>query len=333
MLEKNTDINALKTADGKDSDKKQVFIIGSRRSGTTWTLWLLSNHPSMVGLQHTNLIDAFKKLNDWWLDEERIHNSIVSGKDEKIKANLKDFIEEKSFYSSCRQLLDMIFQQAFNEKKQASVVVESQPENVENLDLLMKLFPDAYYLHVIRDPRSVFGSWKSIATTWSSSDIFNTHPADFSDRWRSDISMGRSFSDKADHYMEIKYEDLKSDGVTALKRVYKWIGVDASTDIAQQALDACEMKKLRKKGNMPKGFFRKGSSEGWKSDLSAADVQAVEYLLKDIMDDFSYKRVNTGELSKPVALKLHSIKKQIKGWLRNTWVFALLRKFKKRLIG
>jgi len=294
---------------------------------------LLSNHQAMVELQHNNLIDAFKKLNSWWLDEERIHNSIVSGKDEKIKANLKDFIKENSFYSACRQLIDMIFQQAFNEKKQASVVVESQPENVENLDLLMKLFPDAYYLHVIRDPRSVFGSWKSIANTWSSSDIFNTHPADFSERWRSDIAKGKEFSEKASHYMEIKYEDLQRDGVAVLKQVYEWIGVDGSVDIAQQALDACEMKKLRKKANMPKGFFRKGSSEGWKSDLSAAEVLTVEYLLRDLMDVFSYERVNAGEIARPVALKLHMIKKQIKYGLRNTWAFNLLRKIKQRLVG
>ncbi len=316
-----------------DRPKKQVFIIGSRRSGTTWTLWLLSDHPSIVGIQHTNLIDAFKKINSWWLDEDEIHNSIVSGKDEKIKANLKDFITENDFYSSCQQLVSSIFNQSFNEKKQASIVVESQPENIDNLDLLMKLFPDAYYLHVIRDPRSVFGSWKSIVKTWSSEDVFRTHPVEFSERWRKEVLTGRKLSEHALNYMEIQYEEMKSNGESVLQGVYRWLGVEASDDLVRHALASCEMQKLRKKGNMPKGFFRKGMSDGWKSDLSEAEVQSVEYLLKDLMDELNYELVNKGDIPVPVIVKRYYMKKKLKQRIRQTLIFDLLRKVKQRLTG
>jgi len=316
-----------------DSRKKQVFIIGSRRSGTTWTLWLLSDHPSIVGIQHTNLIDAFKKINNWWLDDEKIHNSIVSGKDEKIKANLKDFMTESYFYGSCQKMISSIFNQSFNEKTQASIVVESQPENVDNLDLLMKLFPDAYYLHVIRDPRSVFGSWKSIVKTWSSEDVFHTHPVEFGERWKKDVLTGRALSETARHYMEIQYEELKTNGESVLKSVYSWLAVEDSDELVRHALESCEMQKLKKKGNMPKGFFRKGLSDGWKTDLTAAEIQSVEYLLKDLMDDLGYERVNQGDIARPAIVKRYYMKKQLKLRLRQTPVFNLLRKIKQRLIG
>ncbi|HED33655.1 MAG TPA: sulfotransferase [Gammaproteobacteria bacterium] len=318
---------------GAGTSKKQVFIIGSRRSGTTWTLWLLSDHPSIVGIQHTNLIDAFKKINSWWLDDEKIHNSIVSGKDEKIKANLKDFMTESDFYGSCHQMISSIFNQSFNEKAQASVVVESQPENVDNLDLLMKLFPDAYYLHVIRDPRSVFGSWKSIVKTWSSEDVFHTHPVEFAERWKKDVLKGRGLSEKARHYMEIQYEDMKSNGASVLKSVYNWLAVDDSDELVRHALESCEMQKLKKKGNMPKGFFRKGLSDGWKTDLTTAEVQSVEYQLKDLMDDLGYERVNKGDISEPAIVKHYYMKKSLKLRLKKTLIFNLLRKVKRRLTG
>ena len=93
------------------------------------------------------------------------------------------------------------------------------------------------------------------------------------------------------------------------------------------------MQKLRKKGNMPEGFFRKGSNESWRSDLSAAEIQSVEYLLADLMDELAYERVNKGEIVRPAVIKTHNMKKQLKSWFRNTLFFDLLRKIKQRLLG
>jgi len=315
------------------SPNKQVFIIGSRRSGTTWTLWLLANHPEIVGVQHTNLIDAFKKLDKWWLDKEKIHSSIVNGIDEKVTANLKDFVTAEDFYGHCRRLAEMMFAQALNEKKQASVVVETQPENIANLELLEKLFPDAYYLNVIRDPRSVFSSWKTVATTWSSPDVFNTHPVGFSKRWRKDVQSGREFSRRFKNYKEIKYEDLKSDGVELVRSVYDWLGVDADYSLAEQAIDACEMQKLRKKGNMPRGFFRKGQKEGWKSELSSEEIMTIEYCLSDLMDDLNYERVNKGQIPKTSIFRYYELKKRLSSWLRNSKLLEPLREIKHSLLG
>lgn len=313
--------------------KKQVFIIGSRRSGTTWTLWLLSNHDSIVGVQHTNLISSFSNVNEWWLDEDPYHNSIVTGNDNKNKSNLKERISNENFYSHCRHLTDMVFSKAFEEKKDSHIVVESQPENIDNLDLLVKLYPDAYFLHVIRDPRSVFSSWKSIAKTWSSPDVFKTNPIDFSKRWLQDITSGRSFSQKVKNYMEVKYEDLQNDGVSSLQDIYKWLGVDSDVERAKKSIDACEIKKLRKKANMPKGFFRKGLHDGWKSELSSSDIKIVEYMLADLMGDLSYQCVNDAKMIRPFKITINNFKYNLSIWFRKTIIFDVLKKIKKRFLG
>ena len=312
---------------------KQVFIIGSRRSGTTWTLWLLSNHQSIVGVQHSNLIDSFKKVNKWWQDEDPYHNSIVTGKNEKNKSNLKEHISNEDFYSQCRQLMDMVYLNAFNEKKSANIIVESQPENIDNLELLKNLYPDAYFLHVIRDPRSVYSSWKSIATTWSSADVFKTHPVEFSTRWLKDVTSGRSFSGQVKNYMEIKYEDLQNNGVTVLQGVHEWLGVDSAREFAEKAIDACEIKKLRKKANMPKGFFRKGLKDGWKSEMSASEIKSVEYLLSELMDDLSYERVNKGSIKLPLLISFYNARKNFSNWFRSSLPFKILKSIKNKVLG
>lgn len=312
---------------------KQVFIIGSRRSGTTWTLWLLSNHSSIVGVQHTNLIDSFKKINVWWKNDDPYRNSIVTGDNEKNKSNLKQYITDDDFYAHCRELMDMVFSKAFNEKKDATIIVESQPENIDNLDLLMSLYPEAYYLHVIRDPRSVFSSWKSIASTWSTPSVFKTHPIEFSERWLKDITQGRLFSEKVKNYMEIKYEDLQNNGVAVLQNVYKWLEVESNREVAEHSIDACLINKLRKKANMPQGFFRKGESEGWKDELSAVEIKTVEYMLKELMDELAYERVNKNSLMPPLKVVFYNMKNDFYNWLRSTFAFNILRNIKRRILG
>lgn len=69
------------------------------------------------------------------------------------------------------------------------------------------------------------------------------------------------------------------------------------------------------------------------TDLTAAEIQSVEYLLKNLMDDLGYERVNQGDIARPAIVKRYYMKKQLKLRLRQTLVFDLLRKIKRRLIG
>lgn len=313
---------------------RQVFIIGSRRSGTTWTLWLLANHPSMVGVQHTNLVESLKQVEKWWQDDDKYRNSIVSAsRDKSNKKTLKDYLSNEEFYSLCREMTSKVFAKAFNEKPDATVIVESQPENIGNLDYLSRLYPDAYFLHVIRDPRSVFSSWKAIASTWSSSDVFQTHPAGFSERWRKEILNARDQAKSINRYKEVHYEELQDNGISVLQDIFDWLGLESDSGLAEKAIEECKIGKLRDKANMPKGFFRKGLKEGWKTELTATDIQCIEYLLSDIMDDLGYERINNGKIEIPLKLRIYNSKKKLANWLRNTSVYNLLRKVKRRLLG
>jgi len=293
------------SADSPDGRKGNLFVIGSRRSGTTWVLSLLANHPELVGVLHTNAIRAFRDLEIWWNRNDPYRNTIVGG--ESGKANLRDFLTEDEFFKTCRQVSDAIFDKAFELKTHATYVVESQPENIDHLALLRKLYPQAHLLHVIRDPRAVFASWKSAAKTWSSKRVFSTHPVRFCLRWRLEISTARSIAGDSDRYREIQYEAMKDQGVSQLTDLYRWLGLSSKQQIAEDSIAACTLENMRKKEVMPKGFFRKGEKSGWQDELSTKEIRCIEYMLADLLDEFGYARLNKVNIRRPAIVTRYEV--------------------------
>ena len=48
------------------SDVQRVFIIGLPRSGTTWMMWLLAQHPEVVALQQSGMFLPIKRMEEWF---------------------------------------------------------------------------------------------------------------------------------------------------------------------------------------------------------------------------------------------------------------------------
>ena len=308
---------------------RNVFVVGAKRSGTTWTCSLLANHPHVVGVLHTHLITRFKELGAWWEGSNSYWDRIIGCNDDQ--GRLRDFLSESEFFASCRKTADVVLDKAFLSKPDAKLLVESQPENIDLLPLLSKLYPDASVVHVIRDPRSVFASWKSAGKTWSSSSNFSPNPVQFCDEWRRQIIAARSLANEGKiRYFEFSYEDMKSDGVRKLSEIHHWLGVDADPAIAKKSIAACEIEKLRNKSIMPQGFFRKGKTSGWRSELSNSEVHTVEFMLSDFMDEIGYERVNEGEIRKPGRLVRYEIKRAFLRLL--SWAIpASVKRFLKRI--
>ncbi len=324
---------------------RQVFIIGSKRSGTTWTLWLLANHPSIVGLLQTDLIETLEKLEKWWLGVHQYHKGIIAARENDDtesgeagsisyeRRNLNECLDDEDLYKFCTSYANHVYNSSLKAKPGAQIVVESQPENIEYLDLLQQMYPDACFLHIIRDPRSVFSSWKSVARTWSNPDVFADHPASFSRHWQKDIETGRSMVNRPQNYREVRYESLLENGAQVLAELYQWLGVDADLDMAEKAIEACSINKLRAKAEMPKGFFRKGKKQGWRDELSQSDVRVIEYLLSDLMDELGYDRVNQGKLGKPLKLAVYDTKMRILTAIKSGFIWNFLRGIKRRLLA
>ena len=297
------------------SQYKLLFIVGFPRSGTTWTMWLLGQHPSAVVCFHAGFFHALKPVREWWKDPGGHGKSVYTyakiGEDnrrDESKIKLNAILSLEGFYEHSQPLASHVFDQIANCSSETRVVVEKTPENLEFSEWILKIFPDAYILHVIRDPRSIFPSLRSAAYSWAPIGELPVapNPIGVAKGWMSYVERGRKLNQMTDRYREVHYEALSKNGSEELRKIYSWLDLPAEQSFCEEVVEAGTIDRLRKQeGVAPKGFFRKGSAEGWRDELSLSDKRVMEYLAGDLLEEMGYKLTCEPLTRKPLRLRVY----------------------------
>lgn len=131
-----------------------IFIGGLMKSGTSLLRKLLSNHPNIFGGLETH----------WFVPE-----ILESWKD----SNLKRQIWLRKFYDVSEEEYERIKSESnsgidfFNrfmwfctDRSGKKRWVEKTPDNILHIELIKGYWPDAKIIHVVRDYRDIYASWK-----------------------------------------------------------------------------------------------------------------------------------------------------------------------------
>ncbi|HVJ84268.1 MAG TPA: sulfotransferase [Caulifigura sp.] len=101
------------------------------------------------------------------------------------------------------------------------------PANTARIPLLLELFPDARFIHIVRDPLAVFSSTRHLHTVLSRNNSFTSaEPVDLDERILSSyLSMYQSYhlyrvKIPAERRVELRFEDLERDPAGELKKIY-----------------------------------------------------------------------------------------------------------------
>ena len=250
-----------------------IFIGGQRRSGTTLMRTMLNRHPHLAGVPHESHFFQderfelfFSNLLEW---HSHHFDKLRIGQPEMNRA-VAAFLD--SFYTP------------YQTHKGAHRWVEKTPKNILRIDYLFRLFPDAQFIHMIRDPRDTLCSMKQKAATekpkWVKFTAEVTAPA-----WVRCINAGLPWRERPERYMEVYYEQLVRDPETMLRRVLAFLGepwcpaiLDASADRAMSETD----------GNRHKPIFT--SSIGrWTRDLSREETACIQSIAGDTMALLGYE--------------------------------------------
>ncbi len=297
----------------KESKYKLLFVVGFPRSGTTWMMWLLGQHPATVVCFHSGFFHALKPLREWWEDKGGLGKSVYtySKNDRKIdesKVKLHSILSMEEFYKRSRPLASHVFDQMASCAAETEVVVEKTPENLEFSDWILNILPEAYVLHVIRDPRSIFPSFRNAAYSWAPVQNLPVAPnvIDVANGWCSYIERGKKLKEITNKYREVHYEALFKNGGSELAKIYSWLDLSADFSFCEQVIEAGTIERLRKqKGLAPQGFFRKGSPEGWRDELSASETRIIEYIAADLMEELGYELSCEKLTRKPLRLRIY----------------------------
>lgn len=214
---------------------KQAFIVGTGRCGTTWLAQMLNSNPVLCVPPEIQLLfeyssngdrlhEAYLLANEQGLDSEQLISII----ERCCPHNLDQFFDYPEF---CRRdttpkhsfgAFVSAFYAAVAQSHGKSWLIEQTPWYGQRLDLVTGLFPEAKFIHVVRDGRDVALSFARTAW-WHRSARLNLS------RWQREIkkiALDAKLLLKPEAYLEVKYENLVSDTTAELRRICEFLGVD-----------------------------------------------------------------------------------------------------------
>jgi hypothetical protein len=270
--------------------KKLAFLVGAPRSGTTWLQLLLSRSPSVATAHETHLFNIFmhSMLEQW-------NNDLKS----QSQIGVTNLLSEEEFRALLRGVSGTVLAKIAETKPSATVVLEKTPNHVNCWREILALWPDAHFIHIIRDPRSVVASLrvasKSWASEWASSRI-----ATNCERWIADVSNGRQISSATAHYHEVTFEELTSGSPEVLMRLFTGLGVRSRPEECRHYAEECRIENLKagKLDNAPFAMtnrnesYRIGATDSWRFELSKWEIALVENMARPLMSELGFACAN-----------------------------------------
>lgn len=269
---------------------KHLFIVGCPRSGTTWVQLLLAQHPHVATTQETHCFNHYLGVLDECWKGERVCP-------DRRRTGLTHLLSENEFYGLCRDFATGVLGKIAQSKAQCRVIVEKSPDHVRSAELILRLFPDAIFLHVIRDPRSVVCSLRRAGRTWGE-DWAPSSTAGCAERWNRDVAIGRGIRRLTENYRELRYENLAHDTVREFREILDWLDLPIQDGFCEKVAEECTIENLQSGETSitppwtldaePRGMYYRGAVDSWREELTDSDLRAVEYIVRDLMCELGY---------------------------------------------
>lgn len=270
--------------------KFPVFIVGAQRSGTTLLRMLLNAHsliaipeearflmPLLVQEKLANGFkgDDFEKLVSYMRASEEFqlwnydNGAFLAELERMNEIGLTDFVDK--LYSSYA-------------RSEGKCYWADKSLFFRRIDILARMFPQGSFIHIVRDGRDVFDSWRKMD---ASKDCAPAAALD----WRLKLRfIERAFDQlPVNRTLTIRFEDLLLDAEGVARSTCDFLGVDYEEDM----LDF-HKKSRRYVGDHHSQLIFKpiesGNQSKWRNNLSHAEKVAFDLIAGRQLDRYGYGR-------------------------------------------
>jgi hypothetical protein len=269
------------------SGKRLLLIVGAPRSGTTWLHMLLTRSPAIASAFETHLFSGYMRSNfeRWrrWAAEDHV-------------MGLHRLMDEAVYFGLLRDFAASVLAKVAENKPGASFILEKTPAHAAFAEDILALFPDAFFIHLIRDPRAVVASLLAASRGWAS-DLSGIGVAEACEIWVRSVRKGQHIASLTGSYIEVQYEELLREGPATLQHVFERIGSPISRSQCEEFVAQCSFDTVHPRSGerentavpkLPSDFFRSGKADSWRRDLSPAQIALVEGLAGPVMRPLGY---------------------------------------------
>ena len=167
-------------------------------------------------------VNASRKFDTWGLSSEEVAAAMAES-------------DPRTYADACMGVYRLF---AAREGKMGAILGDKNNYYLSHVAALKAMYPDARFLHIVRDGRDVACSYREVMTIPSASPYRPELPwaiADIARAWASDVQAIRAqFASLGDSdTLEIRYEDLASLPERELGRICAWLGIGFDRQMLQ----------------------------------------------------------------------------------------------------
>lgn len=269
------------------------FVLGVPKSGTTWLQHALNAHPEVV-CKGEGKLHYFR---DRLAEAGVAYNRFIADRNVKV-------FGEATFPPLKIGEIDALFRTFVEARLREggpfpgiSRLGAKDPDFGLYINEFALLFPDANYLHIIRDPRDA-----AVSMLRHMQRVHPEYPTANVEHFLKDSAIGwkeylervrleagaRSLS-----YREITYEAMVAEPKSTLGEALSFLRVDASENVVSACVEAASFERLsggRSPGNEDRAsFFRKGMAGGWVYEITAAQATMIMDAAGQAAADLGYR--------------------------------------------
>ena len=266
-----------------------VLVLGVRRSGTTLLRVMLDRHSELAVPDESYFVPQLADRHlrhvdpDEFVDDLRRIDTLAEWDVplEKVRARLTERMPIGAAIGTMYAV--------YAEERGKARWGDKTLMYMQNLRLLERLFPDALFVHLIRDGRDAALSFLSMpkglmTETWM-------QPRDvsaFAGQWRAEVKAAQRLGRRvgAERYLEVRYEDLVGDVESVLRRISTFARLPyehAMTDYAGN-VDVSSKPHQQSLKRPPTAGLR-----DWRLQMSPEDVGAFDRVAGDLLAELGYE--------------------------------------------
>jgi hypothetical protein len=284
------ELGRLRTGEGIDP-AKMVWIFGSGRSGSTWLRSMMGElegagvwEEPMVGRLFGEFYARAPK------DNLRSSDFVMGDPIRKgWISSIRNFVLDGARYSNPRL-------------GSGEYLVIKEPNGSVGAPLLMEALPESHMIVLVRDPRDVVASVLDAATeggwlyesregkpgtTRKTGRRPNAFVRERANVYRRGVeSAWRAYDTHRGPKVLVRYEDLRADTLNEMRRIYSTLGIPVKDEELSRAVEKHSWENVPEREKGRGRFYRRGTSGGWKEDLTPRQVEVIEKATSPLLEKF-----------------------------------------------
>ncbi|MGP8216281.1 MAG: sulfotransferase family protein [Bacteroidia bacterium] len=266
-----------------------VFILGNERSGTTLLQTILNSHPNIVAPPEAKfmmlLFHRFFKIKTWsgkdildfvegiYTDPQFVGFWHIN-RDQIIKTLLS--VKEQAGYA---MLCKMIYLEMSEGKQDIMLICDKNPLYILFINEILKIYPLAKFIHIIRDPRD--NVYSNLKTFHTKNAMFNAC------KWVAYNSIiEKSKKKMPERYCTIQYEKLAYSPAEVLIPLCAFLGVPYIAEMSehksfQKSYAALDDETKTHVGEIQENLFNPINTSQigkWEKEMKEQDIRSTEII-------------------------------------------------------